>query len=352
MFDVTNPTGLRWIARTDSVGGSYCLAERVEMPNIPAEWLDCVVFLYENKDAAQKGAPYGGTGYIASVTSEICTHLYIVTNAHAVERGAAVRVNLRGGGFAVLNIPPGNWYDHPAGDDVSVAPVVLENASYRLTAFPADWLLTDVAPLTVGDDCFFMGRHIWLDGKQRNTPSVRFGNISMLDAEPVWQKGRGFYQESIVVEARSLGGFSGSPVFTYRDNSFGVATGDGDQSALSAVPIHGGWVTLLGIDWGHMSAREALEAPGMDMPREDKDMALNSGMMLVVPGWKIREALNRQDLVRMREEAERKIQEADESAGAVMDSATADDRVSLKPLDPATALRALLNVKPESGDEA
>jgi len=72
---------------------------------------------------------------------------------------------------------------------------------------------SDQIVLGYGDDIFMVGRFITFDGKQRNTPVVRFGQISMLPAEPVEVDGGRAQEEVFLVECRSIGGLSGSPVF-------------------------------------------------------------------------------------------------------------------------------------------
>lgn len=52
---------------------------------------------------------------------------------------------------------------------------------------------------------FFLGRFVTHDGKQRNLPTVRFGNLATMPWEPVLTE-RGLRQESFLVEARSLSG--------------------------------------------------------------------------------------------------------------------------------------------------
>jgi hypothetical protein len=48
-------------------------------------------------------------------------------------------------------------------------------------------------------------------GRQRNIPIVRIGNVASMPHEPVATKNRGAI-EAYLVEARSVGGLSGSPV--------------------------------------------------------------------------------------------------------------------------------------------
>jgi hypothetical protein len=52
---------------------------------------------------------------------------------------------------------------------------------------------------------FMVGRVITHEGKQKNLPSARFGNITMMPVEPLRHM-RGINQESFVVEMRSIGG--------------------------------------------------------------------------------------------------------------------------------------------------
>ena len=62
---------------------------------------------------------------------------------------------------------------------------------------------------------FVVGQLVNSQGKVRNIPSTRFGNIAQMPYEPIEQDrvfGK-FQQESFLVEARSIIGFSGSPIF-------------------------------------------------------------------------------------------------------------------------------------------
>jgi hypothetical protein len=70
----------------------------------------------------------------------------------------------------------------------------------------------DIGP---GDDVFFVGRYVNHQGRQQNSPTVRLGIISMLPREKILHP-RGTLVDSFLVEVRSLSGYSGSPVFLYR----------------------------------------------------------------------------------------------------------------------------------------
>jgi hypothetical protein len=69
----------------------------------------------------------------------------------------------------------------------------------------------DIGP---GDDVFVVGRFINREGKQKNIPSVRFGNIAQMPGEPLFLDD-GKELECFLIEGRSISGFSGSPVFIH-----------------------------------------------------------------------------------------------------------------------------------------
>lgn len=75
-----------------------------------------------------------------------------------------------------------------------------------------------MAGIGPGDDVARLGRFITHDGRQRNKPLARFGNIAMMhdNAEPI-EIAPGRHQVGLLVECRSLSAFSGSPVFVYPD---------------------------------------------------------------------------------------------------------------------------------------
>jgi hypothetical protein len=114
-----------------------------------------------------------------------------------------------------------------------------------------------------GDEVYFMGRFIAHDGKQRNTPIVRFGSIAMMPREPVHQTQRAFDQESFLIEARSLSGFSGSPVMLYIppfSHRFRAGKYAWDEKGLAPTTT----MLLLGLDWGSMRlGDEAIPVTGI-----------------------------------------------------------------------------------------
>jgi len=289
------------------------------MPRIQQEWLDSIVFLYETREQAEKGARTGATGFIVSVgredleLPEAMGHHYVVTNRHCVEphRDLVARINLRGQGFDVIELPFEAWEPHPNGDDVTVARLEIRHPVWQYASVNRGMMLSreklkqlDFGP---GDEAFFIGRYVDVDGKAYNVPTVRTGIVSAYPAEPIIQPERNdFPQESILVEARSLSGFSGSPVFV----TYSAVVEKSEKGGVDSMPFvrhrDESPVALLGIDWGHHVSWEYVRHAtyGQRLPEK---VPMNSGMMKVVPAWKLLDILDLSErLVLMRREMEAK----------------------------------------------
>jgi hypothetical protein len=153
-----------------------------------------------------------------------------------------------------------------------------------------------MAGIGPGDDVALLGRFITHDGRQRNKPLARFGNIAKAhdNAEPI-EIAPGKYQVGFLVECRSLSGFSGSPVFVYPD-----VAGRPDRSAVKAIassqfkePL------LLGVDCAHFPVWSRV------CEERDRETAhlcgwvdTNSGISVVIPAWRLTKLLMQDHLVR------------------------------------------------------
>jgi hypothetical protein len=308
------------------------------MPRIPDQWLDAVVYLYPSVEAANRGERTGATGFIVSVPPEDpddiikkdLGHHYIVTNAHAVENQQLVvaRINTRDGDYDVLSIPRQEWQCHPHGDDVAAAVLDVEWKRHRYASVDQSMMLTPELQahwgFGPGDEVFFIGRYVDHEGQAHNMPTVRSGIISAIPTEPINQPLRRHEQESILVEARSLSGYSGSPVFV--TPSAHVERSEEHDGAPTIIAVTGGPCYLLGIDWGHHSWTEKVRDPKSHKPVQDGTYVRgNSGMMMIVPTSKLISLLNIDSFKTMRQEYEkRKIKEILESPN-IMDSIDSRD---------------------------
>jgi len=357
----------RWVTRLNAHGIPYeCAGRDDDVPGIPRQWLDAIVYLYPSDEAADSGAPYGASGFLMTVDPApglppASGHLYVVTNAHVIEGGCDVlRVNTHAGHHYTMPMSRDGWFLHPDGDDLALAPLGLNKALLRYTYVPFEMavpkVIMDDGHLGIGDEAFFIGRYVYRDGRASNTPAARFGAIAQVGGDPIFQKERGFRQESILVEAHSLSGFSGSPVFAYRGARFAPA--EGDPNRASIIPQVGTRVYLLGVDWGSDPwTADVLDKGTHEAVEPGQYVQASSGMSMIVPAWKLRGALDHPDLVRFREIREtlmREVMDQPEYAGnAQMDTADVEPMSQAEPTIPATEdlMRRLLDVPKDEADE-
>jgi hypothetical protein len=264
------------------------------VPRIADEILNCVFYLYPDVPTAQDGGKMGGTGFFVGIPIEDFPHvcrLYAVTNRHNIDHGhTVIRLNTKDGKTDPLDLTEQDWVNHPEGDDLAIAKLGrLDYSVYDFTYIAPEHFLTkeivskfDIGP---GDEAFMVGRFVNADGKARNHPSVRFGNIAQIGGDPlIYERGSKYvHQESIIVEGRSIPGYSGSPVFAHIP-PMTARPGVGSLHAAS----YGPW--LLGVDYCHLNDLSPAEnAMGVEMQFK---IRVNSGMMGVVPAWRLMEFLN------------------------------------------------------------
>ncbi|MFL6335352.1 MAG: serine protease [Pyrinomonadaceae bacterium] len=308
------------------------------MPPIPNYYLACSIYLYPSEQAARDGERFGGSGFLVSVPvegHEGWGSLYAITNRHVLDEGCRfVRLNTSSGGIDILETERDSWLDHSDRYDVSVLSLDVEGRQLDYSSISIDKFITreiiDDYRICPGDDAFLVGRLVTPWGQQRNTPAVRFGNISMM-ADPT-EPARGYgnvEQESFLVECRSLSGFSGSPVFVSTTRTYSAddhipggeqpkrpEPEEGGKGGMTVVGLvsttgtFGPW--LLGIDWGHLP----LWKPVFEQDKETRTghwVEQNTGIACVLPAWYIFDLLNEEELVRERrkdkEELDRRIRD-------------------------------------------
>ncbi len=284
------------------------------MPRISDDILDCVIYLYPTELDARNGEKVGGSGFLVGIPSKVYEnswYVYAVTNSHVIREGNSpvIRLNTKEGQIDVLNLESGNWLHHPDGDDIAVCPIALPSDRFKFKFVTPNLFLTSEIiqeyAIGPGDDIFLVGRFVNHEGKQRNIPSARFGNIAMMPWEPIRHPTRGILQESFLIEARSIAGYSGSPVFVH------ILPFSKRPNTTTIHSVYSGpW--LLGVDWGHIPVKEVVKekTPPSEPEREVPEgwwVYYNAGMMAVVPVWKLVELLELEPLRTGREENEKKL---------------------------------------------
>jgi len=280
------------------------------MPRIRDSLLDTVFYLYPSRAAAERGKKIGGTGFLIAVESKAdpSEHwAFGVSNKHVVHTdGCSVaRLNRLDGTMQIFELEPHEWIEHPDGDDVAIVPFAIDTDVHRAKGLGRDMFITkeligaeDIGP---GDNVFMVGRFINHEGKQQNDPSVRFGNISVMPKEKIRQT-NGFLQESFAVEMRSMAGYSGSPVFIFKD---GPTVGE-PRILRWLTPGQKPKLWLLGIDWGHIVDDWPVRSKIVDKTQvqalspteaEVQYVRANTGMNGVVPAWKLADLLNHKTII-------------------------------------------------------
>lgn len=211
-------------------------------------------------------------------------------------------MNLRNGGYECLNTEEWTSSDDA---DIAVSPLTLSYLGHAIEAIGSDEFVdAGRAPhLGPGDEVFMAGRFVDFDGRQKNTPTARFGNIAMLPGE----------EDFYLIEHHSLPGCSGSPVFVRIDTD----QRGGDNARIHDLNrsgeyqrFYGPW--LLGLDsfrvqdW--LRVYDSRSDAAVTTP--SGWVKTNSGMAGVVPAWKIMELLESPNLVKQREDDAEKIKEA------------------------------------------
>jgi hypothetical protein len=190
---------------------------------VPDEIRRCVVFLgYE--DDNQKEHVIGSAFWI--VDTRFGHHpASLVTAAHVLDDvikkhgkdHVLMKFNYREGGARWEGICISRWERHPDKSvDVCFMRIAItpemDHAGIPVSMFvTAETAKEDSKNIEVGDEIFFPGMFWPHHGFARNIPIVRVGNIASIREEKVdTQYGE---MDAYLVEARSIGGLSGSPAF-------------------------------------------------------------------------------------------------------------------------------------------
>lgn len=154
---------------------------------------------------------------------------YLSTAAHVIEqiKGKSadarvwMRVNTKKGNQEWRETPLTCWITHPdPAVDVAVLKIGVDPA-FDHVAWPLeacvihdqlDSVQTGDRKVELGDEVCFAGLFHPHAGERKNIPIVRIGTVAALRDEPVVNR-QGLPMDIYLVESRSIGGVSGSPVF-------------------------------------------------------------------------------------------------------------------------------------------
>lgn len=275
-----------------------------------------VVFLgFRSTDA--KGNPalrFGGTGFFVahpidpSVPNSLAS--YLVTARHVAENMAgpfAVGMIDAHGVSDTLDIDVAHWTYHP-DPNVDVAVVDLARNDNAWLVFPtfgfADNNGTAVSStFGVGDLVYIVGLYRLFPGGAKISPIVHTGHVAMTPDEDIPARNRQTDEivgtRGYLIEAQTLEGLSGSPVFLRRTNITGISSGAGKVVAYSDD------VYLLGLwqgAWDGIAGDVLSERVG-------SNMRVPVGMGITIPSRRILETLQQPNLEKERAQRFKKAQE-------------------------------------------
>ncbi|MFC2023021.1 hypothetical protein ACFLTL_02570, partial [Chloroflexota bacterium] len=206
----------------------YYLGEKGDsLMLVPDEVRKCVVFICYKGDT---GVKLGGTAFFVGVPGENpdIIYPYLVTARHVIEGvkkksidgTVGIRINRKNQSVQVVNTNLNDWRFHPTDDTVDVAAIQIAPSTevYDFLYIPSSMAATEEVivkeKIGCGDEVFLTGLFISHYGAEKNVPIIRIGNIACMPEELVQSKELGA-TEAYLVEARSIGGLSGSPVFVH-----------------------------------------------------------------------------------------------------------------------------------------
>lgn len=215
------------------------LTELVAVTTVPGvyvqpEMRQCVCFVCANVDGELKPV---GTAFFFCITNPPIRWIFVVTALHVVanvQKQSAdrttfvnsddgktfLRVNTKDGGFKIVEVAEDKWFKPDMSEEIVDIAFCHWNelpgaSGFDFLSVEAELAATkdvmEAEQIGMGNEVAFAGLFVNHHGKKRNEPIVRFGNICGIPAEPVSTKAGDI--EAYLVESRSVGGLSGSPVF-------------------------------------------------------------------------------------------------------------------------------------------
>lgn len=296
------------------------------VPRVDDRLLKAVVYLFKNEHEASQGQTPGGSGFIVGERlpdTDEAVFLFAVTNEHVAHTHPVVRTAGTSPDRTHVR-DAADWVRHRDGHDVAVTPLGLapsECRDFKVDYIPREWFMRreylrrplnveegkdrfglKFSPFGPGEQALMVGRFLPVEKSPENMPVVRFGNLASALTVKIRNDHRDLEQESFLVETRSINGFSGSPVFLYRDahglGSYPYSLGESSR-----------WPCLLGVNWGHLNCVGVNDFVVDWSDERPERMTHNSGMALVVPAWTLAELLDSEEVSGVKDDWEERTRE-------------------------------------------
>lgn len=285
-----------------------------------------------------------GTGFVLMFEAYGFILPYVVTAKHVIDQAAGedtpkrdilIRFNLKAGGIDYHRTVLADWHTHPDHSEsgrrrkfIDVAAFGLcdyehwgksELDKYDFAHLMEDDICTDEITekyrIGLGDEVAIPGLFHSHFGSEENIPVLRTGNIAAMRGEHVpTEHGP---MDAYLVEMRSIGGISGSPVLTHmaiRPDEVRTESGHLSQLKKADKPHF-----LLGMVQGHYTINTQDE---WALKTNQRAGDINAGIAIVIPASKIVETICQPTALGKELDAVKKFsEEKDATSGAVDDSA-------------------------------
>jgi hypothetical protein len=308
----------------------------VRVPNIV---LKSAVFLGLD---AESGKRYLGTGYFVVYSMPERAFMFLLTAAHVAEQldgfDFYIRANHRRRGVVELiqKCDTALWWYHPTERKcVDVAAMLLATTDVLeldVNPIPVQMFASESTikekNLGIGDEVFMAGLFTNAKGTSKHIPIIRIGNVAMMPEEKIFYPSKEKPDQWLyanLLESRSTGGLSGSPVFIRETVRLETFSRGGTMRRASAREESGEPSEMAGLGrfhfFGSMVGHWQIAVPsGMSLPQLE---AVNMGIAPMVPAHKILEVLQQPELLDMMKQFARLAKErrTEEEGVAVQDSA-------------------------------
>jgi len=272
--------------------------------DVPKNLPECVCFL-----CIKQGGRYvpKATAFFVSVPADLGAvagaYVHLVTAKHCVEKAKRydslfVRLNMKSGPTQYQEIETEWIYNDDDGSDVAVLPFTLPDDT-ECQPIPVGMLATDeiIAKkrIGVGDDVIVTGLFTKRSGNTKNIPILRAGMISAMPGEHLTGEGGEEYK-AYLIEMRSTGGLSGSPVFVVK-NWFADPK---NKTPNLGLQLFSQVFFLIAIIRGHWKEGDSADIADDDERAE----SFNLGIATATPIQECLRISNREDLVKQRKRSD------------------------------------------------
>ena len=267
----------------------------------------CVTFIFIEQNGQL--VP-NGTGFFVGVENEENSNLhmvYLVTAKHVLQNqegallsSVVIRLNTSDGNSKMIKAEftkKNKVFTHPDSDvDLALFRCLPDPSVYDFkmirTEEISDKQTIDKHEISEGDEVFFAGLFTSHVGQKKNQPIIRFGRVALMSDEKVEWKEKGKPQKLLdlyLLECQSYGGNSGSPVF------FQLSP----IRKPGQINFGGPMIFLAGVMSGSFLSGSELQ---VTETKQNIFSLQNIGIAAVTPGYKLKELLFSEELVKSRKD--------------------------------------------------